>query len=151
MAIFMEFERLPYRITTDTSHFDVLGMYRYLSEESYWGTGISLDQFDRAIKNSLVFGLFLEDKQLGMGRVITDYATFAYLKDVFVLAEYQKKGLGRWLLECILNHPALENVARWQLQTLDAQRLYGEYGFRPLDYPRFHMERLFIPSGDSES
>ncbi|HAA12363.1 MAG TPA: GNAT family N-acetyltransferase [Cytophagales bacterium] len=138
----MEFVQEPYRITTDIDSFDVLGMYRYLSEESYWATGLTFEKFDRAVKNSLCFGLFKENKQIGLARVISDYATFAYLKDVFVLTEYQGTGLGKWLMDCIFQYPGLNEVDRWHLLTLDAHRLYKQFGFTPLDYPRFHMERV---------
>ncbi|MEL6535958.1 MAG: GNAT family N-acetyltransferase [Bacteroidota bacterium] len=146
----MEYTREPYRISTDIDHFDVLGMYRYLSEESYWATSLTFEKFDRAVKNSLCFGLFKENEQIGMARVISDYATFAYLKDVFVLTEYQGFGLGKWLMDCIIQYPTLHDVDRWHLLTLDAHRFYKQFGFTPLDYPRFHMERTRKRSTDGE-
>jgi GNAT superfamily N-acetyltransferase len=94
----------------------------------------------RSIENSLCFGVYGHGKQVGFARVITDYATYAYIGDVFVLESYQGDGLGKWLMECILRHPWLQGLRRWSLATMDAHGLYAKFGFTPLKTPERFME-----------
>jgi len=108
---------------------------------SYWAAGISAETVARSIENSLCFALLHEDEQIGFARVITDYATIAYVGDVFVLDEYRDRGLGKWLVECVTSHPDLQGLRRWVLATRDAHELYRRFGFTPLKRPQVFMER----------
>jgi len=128
-------------ISTDRRRLQLEVVHKYLSEESYWARERTLEQTATAIKNSLPFGVYKGENQVGFARVVTDYATFAYLGDVFVLPEYQGKGLGKFLMETILAHPDLQNFRRWILATKDAHALYEEYEFAALRHPERWMEK----------
>jgi GNAT superfamily N-acetyltransferase len=116
------------RVSTDPRRLDLDVIHAFLSR-SYWAEGIPRDVVQRSIGNSLPFGVYDEDRQVGFARVVTDRATFAYVADVFVLEEYRGRGLSKWLMECILAHPELQGLRRWQLSTRDAHALYARYGF----------------------
>jgi GNAT superfamily N-acetyltransferase len=137
----MEQHRNGYTITTDARHFDLACIHGYLTQ-SYWAEGIPLEVVRRSIEHSLCFGIFHGEDQVGFARIISDYATYAYLADVFVLEEYRGKGLSKWLMECIVAHPDLQGLRRWMLATRDAHKLYEKYGFTPLAKPERYMERL---------
>jgi GNAT superfamily N-acetyltransferase len=119
-----------YNITTDISKLDVNVIHRFLSEESYWAKGISKNVVEKSIANSLCFGLFYKDAQIGFARLITDKATFAYVADVFILHEHRGKGLSKWLMRTIQSHPELKNLRRWLLTTKDAHTLYEQLGWQ---------------------
>ena len=127
-------------ISTDEERFDLDMVHGFLTE-SYWAEGISREVMARSIENSLCFGVFGDGKQIGFARVISDYATFAYIGDVFVLESYRGHGLGKWLMECVIGHPWLQGLRRWTLLTRDAHGLYGQFGFTPLKRPERYMER----------
>lgn len=119
--------------------FDVI--HNYLSNESYWSKGISADILKRAIRNSECFGIYDNSgKQTGFARVVTDKATYGYIGDVFVLEPHRGKGLSKFLMEFILNHPELQGFRRWMLLTRDAQDLYKKYGFIVFHAPERCME-----------
>jgi len=126
-------------ISTDKQRIDLGIVHRFLTE-SYWAKGIPREVVARSIENSLCFGVYGHGKQVGFARVITDYATYAYIGDVFVLESYQGDGLGKWLMECILRHPWLQGLRRWSLATMDAHGLYAKFGFTPLKTPERFME-----------
>ncbi len=130
-----------YFISTDKSKLDVLLVHKYLSEESYWAKGIPLDTLKRAIENSICFGIYKADEQVGFARVTSDKATYAYLADVFVLPLHRGKGLSKMLMTFIVNHPELQGLRRWSLGTADAHGLYEKYGFTPLSNPGRWMEK----------
>jgi predicted GNAT family acetyltransferase len=134
--------REPYRVSTDPALLDLELIHHFLANESYWARGISRELVERSIRHSLNFGLYHAGAQVGFARVVTDYATYAYLNDVFVLAEQRGQGLGVWLLECVVAHPELQMLLRFGLATRDAQSLYAKVGFTQLVYPERHMERL---------
>ena len=144
-----EVSNQAYCISTDISKLDVNIIHKYLSEESYWATGIPKQIVEKAISNSLCFGLYYSneqilcaDRQVGFARLVTDMATFAYLADVFILPEHRGKGLGKWLMQMIQAHPQLQGLRRWLLTTKDAHGLYEQLGWtRPSpDYAyRFMM------------
>lgn len=113
----------------------------FLAEDSYWANDRTIEQTRRAIENSLCFGMYHDDKQIGFARVVSDFATFAYLGDVFVVQEYRGQGLSKWLMETIISHPELQGLRRWILATRDAHSLYEKYGFRALKFPDRWMER----------
>ncbi len=118
-----------YLISTDIKKISVQIVYDYLSTESYWAKDISFSTVQKSISNSMCFGLFYKNMQIGFARVVTDKATFAYLADVFIIAEHQNKGLGKWLIKTIHTHPDLQDLRRWMLVTKDAHNLYTQFGW----------------------
>ncbi len=126
-------------ITTDKALFDFDVIYGYISQ-SYWAKGIPRKVMRAAIENSLCFGVFEDDKQVGFARVITDCATFAYLADVFILSDYQGRGLSKELMTKIIEHPQLQGLRRMMLATADAHGLYTKFGFSPVTNPSILME-----------
>jgi|HubBroStandDraft_5_1064220.scaffolds.fasta_scaffold307667_1 GNAT superfamily N-acetyltransferase len=116
------------RITLDTAEFDVARIHKYLSEESYWARGLSRAVFDKALWHSLCFGGFLDDTQVSFARVITDRATFANLRDVFVFPAYRGRGYGIAIVQAVMTHPDLQQVL-FTLGTNDAHGLYERVGF----------------------
>jgi GNAT superfamily N-acetyltransferase len=126
-------------ISTDPARLDVSAVHAYLSR-SYWAEGIPREIVARALAGSLCFGLYLDDRQIGLARVITDRATYAYFCDVYVVDEFRGQGLGRWLLDCVMHHPDLQGLRRFSLVTRVAHRLYTPLGFAPLTQPERHME-----------
>lgn len=134
--------RGDYEISTDRWRLDLAAIHEYLSTESYWARGRAFETVRRAVENSLPFGLYKEGRQIGFARVVTDYATFAWLADVYVLGEFRGEGLGKWLVEVILTHPELQNMRRWILGTRDAHELYRRFGFKEVEQPEFYMHRL---------
>ena len=141
----MEWKRGDYVISTDPERLDLPLVYRFLSEDAYWSPGVPLDVVERALANSIVFGLYRVSgqgwEQAGLARIVSDRATFAWLCDVFVLPEHRGEGLGKWLMECVKSHPDLQGLRRWMLATRDAHGLYAQHGFRPLKAPELFMER----------
>ena len=136
-----EWQRGDYIISTDRSRLDLNVIHNYLSNSSYWATGRSLETIKRSIENSLTFGLYKNERQIGFARIVTDYATFAWVADVFVLDSFRGQGLGTWLMEVILSHPELQGFRRWTLSTKDAHELYRKFGFTELKRPERWMER----------
>lgn len=129
----------PYEITTDPARMDVPAIHAFLSQ-TYWSLGIPLGVVQRAIANSLCFGVFSGAAQVGFARVITDKATFAYLADVYILEAHRGKGLSRRIIEQVIAHPDLQGLRRMLLATRDAHALYAQYGFKPLAAPDRMME-----------
>jgi GNAT superfamily N-acetyltransferase len=134
-------ERDEYLITTDRSRLDVALIHKFLSNESYWAGERSIEVVKRSIDNSLCFGIYRKTEQVGFARVVTDFATFAWLADVFIVPEHRGHGLAKWLMEVILAHPELQGFRRWVLATKDAHSLYARFGFIPLHRPERWMER----------
>lgn len=138
----LEITRDDYTISTDHSKLDLRWIHNFLANDAYWSRGIPVDGFEKSIANSLCFGLYDKDQQIGFSRVVSDFSTFAYLADVFVTPEHRQQGLGKWLVESILIHPDLQGIRRWMLATSDAHDLYRKYGFTPLEHPEKMMELL---------
>ncbi len=138
----MEVSKENYSISTDKNKLDVLLIYNFLTNESGWSDGISYDTVKVSIENSLNFGIYSEQKQIGYARVISDYSTIAYLGDIFILKEYRKLGLSKWLMETIMGHSNLQNLRRWILLTSTAEWLYEKYGFTKLPKPEIYMEKF---------
>jgi GNAT superfamily N-acetyltransferase len=130
-----------FHITTDRVELDLPLIHRFLSGQSEWARGIPWDILQRAIANSLCFGGFLGSSQIAFARVISDYATFANLVDVFVLPEHRGCGYGRALMEAVMSHPALQGLRRFTLATADAHGLYERFGFTAPLKPQSLMER----------
>ena len=135
----MEQTRGDYTISTDPARMNVDAIHAYLSR-SYWAEGVPREIVERSLLGSLTFGLFHRGAQVGLARVVTDRATFAYLCDVYVLEEHQRRGLGRWLIETVMAHPDLQGLRRFSLVTRDAHALYSTFGFSALASPGGHME-----------
>lgn len=129
-----------FQISTDPERLDFNVLHDFLST-TYWAKGRTLEQIKRTIEHSLPFGLFENERQIGFARVLTDYVTFAYVADVFVLEEFRGQGLGRWLLNQVVSHPELHEVRTWFLVTKDAHDLYRKVGFTELSHPEMLMER----------
>lgn len=132
------------QISTDKSRLDVAMIHEYLSERSYWARGRSREQVEKSIANSLCFGAYLDAKQLGFARVVTDCAVFGWVADVFVLEEYRGQSIGKMLVEALVNHPDIVGLRRLGLGTVDAHELYRQYGFSELNEPGHIMERTNI-------
>src|SRR6476661_2369189 len=106
-------------VSTDKNLLDLDMIFSFIGTESYWGKGISKPQVEKSIENSLCFGVYHHQKQIGFARVITDYSTFAYLADVFIITTYRKQGLSKWLVQTIIHHQDLQGLRRWLLATAD--------------------------------
>jgi GNAT superfamily N-acetyltransferase len=156
----VEFRRDEFLISTDQERLSLDVVHGFLTN-CYWAKGIPRDVVARSIEHSLCFGVYDESPrlakdarpfdgaqgkhgapaQVGFARVISDFATIAYVGDVFVLETHRGRGLGKWLMECITRHPALQNLRRWILTTRDAHELYAQFGFTPVKAPERFMER----------
>lgn len=137
----MDWTKQEFLISTDKSRLQPEEIQRFLSEDSYWAKDRTFEQTLQAIENSICFGLFFEDRQIGFARVVSDQATFAYLGDVYVLEKFRGRGLSKWLMETIISHPDLQGLRRWLLATRDAHGLYAQFGFTALKVPERWMER----------
>ena len=136
-----EWRKGEFLISTDSTKLDLHLLHDFLSNNSYWAKGRTVEVIKRSIENSLSFGIYEGDRQVGFGRVVTDYATFAWIADVFVVEEKRGLGLSKWLMDVMLSHPQLQGFRRWVLATKDAHELYRRYGFHELKRPERWMER----------
>jgi len=136
-----EITRDTLTISTDPARLDLEAVCEFLSR-AYWAKDRSPATIELSLKNSLVFGVYDSSRMVGMARVITDYATLAWLCDVFVHEDYRGRGIGKWLMECVLAHPDLQGLRRWLLATTDAHGLYRQYGYKPLENIEWWMERF---------
>ena len=130
-----------YTISDDKSLLNINVIYDYLSKESYWAKDIPLAIVEKSIDNSLCFGVYCNDVQIGFARLITDKATFAYLPDVFIVEQFRGKGLSKWLIETIHAHPELQTLRGWFLATRDAHELYKKFGWQALQNPARFMQK----------
>ncbi|MFE4813748.1 GNAT family N-acetyltransferase [Peribacillus simplex] len=138
-----------FAISTNKKYLDVDLIHNFLNREAYWSKGIPKETVMKSIENTtLCFGVYKGEignegsEQVGFARVITDLATHAYLCDVFILPEYRKLGLSKWLMDVITNHSELEGVRRFMLATNDAHSLYKKYGFNQIDNPELFMQKV---------
>lgn len=134
-------ERGSFVISTNPLLLNVSAVFGFLSQAQWW-TGLTRESFERALRNSLCFSLLEDGRQIGLARVITDCATYAYLCDVYIVEERRGQGLGSWLVSCVLEHPDLKNLKRVALITHDAQTFYFGLDFRFTSHPDCYMERL---------
>lgn len=132
MNSFYENSKGDYLISTDPSKLNLEVIHKYLSQESYWAKDIPFETVEHSIENSLCFGLFHQQEQIGFARLITDKSTFAYLADVFILKEHRGNGLSKFLMATIQSHPELQNLRGWLLRTKDAHSLYEQFGWNKL-------------------
>jgi GNAT superfamily N-acetyltransferase len=136
----VEHRRGEFLISTDRERLNLDVIHTFLAN-CYWAKGIPREVVARSIEHALCFGIYdVSGAQVGFARVVTDSATVAYLGDVFVLESHRGRGLSKWLMECIVQHPALQNLRRWILLTRDAHGLYSHFGFTPLKAPERYME-----------
>lgn len=131
-----------YEISTDNHRLNIEVIHNFLAEESYWSVGIPRSTVERAIQNSLCFGVYLRTDQVGFARIVTDRSTFALLADVFILSAHRGKGLSKWLMRCVVEHEDLQGLRRLLLLTSDAHGLYRQFGFKELGSPSRFMEIL---------
>ncbi len=136
-----EWQNGEFIISTDRARLQIEQIHKFLAEESYWAKERSREQTIKAIKNSLPFGVYKGENQIGFARVVTDYATFAYLGDVYILEEFRGRGLSKWLMDVLVGHPDLQGFRRWVLATRDAHKLYEKFGFTGLKFPERWMEK----------
>ena len=130
-----------YKISTDKDKLDLSVIHDFLSNRSYWAIGRSFETVKRSIENSICFGVYDSlDKLVGFARVLTDYAVFAYIMDVFILEDYRRQGLGKQLMSEIMQHSDLHGLQRFMLATNDAHELYEKYGFKRTVTPEKIME-----------
>lgn len=130
------------QISTDKSKLDINLIHDFLANQSYWAKGRSLETIRQSIDNSLCFGVYLNEAQVGFARVVTDYSVFAWIMDVFILPDFRGNGFSKELMQAITTHEKLQNLQRWGLVTTDAHGLYKQYGFKPLSTPHKMMEIL---------
>ena len=131
-----------YEISTDTHRLNMEVIHSFLAEESYWSPGIPRAIVERAMQNSLCFGVYHRAAQVGFARVVTDKSTFALLADLFILEAHRGKGLSKWLMRCVVGHEDLQGLRRLLLLTSDAHGLYRQFGFEELGNPSRFMEVL---------
>lgn len=141
MPQLLEVHKDHFTISTDPTRLDLDVICDFLTR-AYWALGRPRERTERAFANSLVFGLYDGKKQIGLARVVSDYAVFAYLCDVFIHEDYRAHGLGKWLIETVMNHPDLQGLRRWTLATSDAHGLYRQFGWGDLQSPEKWMEIL---------
>lgn len=135
-----ELEQQGYSISTDKAKLDIPAIHDYLSTQTYWSEGIPRATVQSAIDHSLSFGVYHQEQQVGFCRVISDYTTFAYLADVFIIPAHRGKGLSKWLIKTVMEHPQLQGLRRWMLMTRDAHDLYLQFGWKVIEKPERCME-----------
>ena len=128
-------------VSTDKSKLDVPFIQHFL-KDIYWAAGRTIEEVQTSIDHSFCFGIYLDNKQIGFARVITDYVVFAYLMDVFITEEHRGKGYSSVLIESMLKEPQLQNIKIWRLATTDAHFLYRKFGFNELAHPEKLMEKI---------
>lgn len=138
----MTITRDEYTISTNKDILNIPYIHAFLAA-SYWAEGIPVDTVQRSIAGSLCFGVYKGEQQVGFARVISDEATYAYLADVFIDETQRGKGLGKWLVEVILQYPGFQGIRRFELRTRDAHGLYAQFGFTPLTNPEIYMQIRF--------
>jgi len=148
MPQIIEIKKDSFTISTDPSRLDVDAIVDMLTR-AYWAKGRPRERTERALANSLVFGVYDGNRQVGLARIVSDYAIFAYLCDVFIHEDYRAHGLGKLLMQTIHAHPDLQGLRRWVLATHDAHGLYKQYGWTPLENPNNWMEILNRYPGES--
>ena len=151
----VERHRDGFIVSTDRARLNLHATHRFLEADSYWARQIPFETFARSAANSLCFGIYdAAGAQVGFARVVSDFATFAYIADVFVLDSQRGHGLGKFLMESIKQHPQLQGLRRWVLTTLDAHGLYEQYGFTSPKFPERYMEilrpNMYAESQDKE-
>jgi len=135
----MEWNKNEYTVSTDQARLNIDYLHQFLSN-TYWAKGIPVEILKKSIAGAVCFGVYHERRQVGFARVITDKATFGYLADVFIDPDYRGRGLSKWLMECVMNHPDLQGFRRFMLATRDAHGLYRQFGFTGVPNPEIMMQ-----------
>ena len=135
----MDFVKDNYTISTDPIRLDFDVIHQFLTN-SYWSPGVPYDTVKKAAENSLCFGVYAGAAQVGYAPVVTDYTTYAYIADVFILESHRGQGLGKWLMRCVVDYPELQGLRLWMLATRDAHGLYEQVGFEALPHPERFMQ-----------
>ncbi|MBG6130501.1 N-acetylglutamate synthase-like GNAT family acetyltransferase [Aquimarina sp. EL_43] len=130
-------------ISTDKEKLDINFIHEFLTR-SYWAKGRTKEQIQTTIEHSMCFGIYLDEKQIGFTRVLTDYVVYAYLMDVFIIEQQQGNGYAKQLMQAVMGHPKLQTIRRWMLLTKDAHKLYQQFGFDSIDNPSWVMGKLNI-------
>ena len=143
---YKEYRKGEFLISTDPAKININIVHNFLAN-SYWAKNIPIELVKKSLDNSLCFTLLKDDLQIGFARLVTDYATFAYLADVFVIEEFRGQGLSKWLMEVIMNFPDTQGLRTWILKTLDAHELYKKYEFSSPKYPDRVMEYSQLKNG----
>lgn len=130
-------------VSTDKNKLDILFIQNFL-KDIYWAAGRTIEEVQRTVDASVCFGIYLDDKQIGFARVITDYVVFAYLMDVFISEEYRGKGYSSILISAMMKEPILKEIKIWRLATSDAHFLYEKFGFKTLAHPEKMMEKIIL-------
>lgn len=141
MPQMIETHRERFVISTDPDRLDLDAICDFL-RRAYWANTRPRERTEHALQNSLVFGLYKDHKQIGLARVVSDYSIFAYLCDVFIHEDYRAHGLGKWLIQTVMEHPDLREIRRWVLVTNDAHELYKQFGFSSIEDPEHWMQNL---------
>jgi len=136
-----QIQKGEYTVSTDKRKLDISVIHGYL-KNAYWSKNKPKDLVRKSIKGSICFGVYHQKKQVGFARVITDLATFGYLADVFILPEFQGKGLGKLLIKTIMEHPDCQGFRSWSLATKDAHGLYAQFGFKEMENPKIWMRKV---------
>lgn len=138
-----EWRRDGFLVSTDPARFDLDVIHGFLAHDAYWTPGVAREQVARSLAHSLCFGIFARQEtaepQVGFARVVSDFVTIAYVADVFILHEWRGRGLGKWLVTCLLAHPELQGLRKWMLSTKDAHGLYRPFGFRDIAHPENYL------------
>lgn len=134
--------RDEFKLSTDRGLLDVDLIWEFLSDEAYWSKGIKRSRIEKAINNSICFGVYHGKKQIGFARVISDYSILAYVLDMFIIEDYRSKGHGSWLIKCMMEHPDLKRVRRWMLRTHQQHGLFEKFGFEVFGEPQTVMTRI---------
>jgi GNAT superfamily N-acetyltransferase len=137
---FREYYKNDFCISTNKARLDIPAIHLFLSTQAYWCLNIPIDRVEKAVANSLNFGVYFEEQQVGFARIISDFSTVAYLGDVYILPAFRGKGLAKWLMQTIMEYPELQGLRRWILSTVDAHGLYKQSGWSPVAYPERWME-----------
>lgn len=146
MSEIREWKNDEFVISTNKERLQIEVIQKFLAEDSYWAQNRTLKQTRKAIENSICFGVYASERQIGFARIVSDCATFAYIGDVFILEEFRGHGLSKKLMSAMLEHPDLQNLRRWVLATKDAHGLYEQFGFHNLTFPERWME---LPARDA--
>ena len=141
MPQIIETHRDNFTISTDPARLDMDTICDFLTR-AYWANTRPRERTERAVQNSLVFGVYEGDRQIGVARVVTDYSIFAYLCDVFIHESYRAHGLGKWLIQTMMEHPDLKDIRRWVLITTNAHGLYKQFGFASMEDPEHWMQNF---------
>ena len=132
----MNWTKDEFRVSDEKEFLDLHYVHDFLSNHSYWAAGIPMDIFRHSVENSICFGLYKDQKQIGFARVVSDLSTIGYLGDVFIDEAFRSQGLATFLMECVFGHSQLQGFRSWMLATRDAQNLYAKFGFVPIENPK---------------